>query len=92
MPAPFEFVGDLDTALQRAAELAAGGEIGVAGSNVVQQCLRHGVIDVLRVDLVPMLLGGGIRLFDNLDTEVLLDGPDIVAGSRVTHLVYRVRR
>jgi dihydrofolate reductase len=90
--APFEFVGDLDTALERAAELAEGGEIGVAGPDVVQQCLRRGVLDELRVDLVPVLLGSGIRWFDNLDQMTLQDDPDIVAGARVTHLTYRVRR
>ncbi len=91
-PAPFEFVGDLDTALERAGELAGGGEIGVAGPDVVQQCLRRGVLDELRVDLVPVLLGGGIRWFDDLDEVMLLDDPSIVPGIRVTHLTYRVRR
>ena len=90
-PAPFEFVGDLDTALDRAAELAAGGEIGVAGPDVVQQCLRRGIVDELRVDLVPVLLGRGIRWFGELDRDILLEEPVIHPGTRVTHLTYRVR-
>lgn len=88
---PFEFVGDLDTALDRAAELAAGGQIGVAGADVVQQCLRRGLLDEIRVDLVPVLLGGGLRWFGDLDSEVFLDEPVVHQGTRVTHLVYQVR-
>ena len=90
-PAPFEFARDLDAALDRAAELAGGGEIGVAGPDVVQQCLRRGIVDELRVDLVPVLLGRGVRWFGELDHDVLLDDPVIHPGTRVTHLTYRVR-
>ena len=90
-PVPFEFVGDLDSALERAAQLAAGREIGVAGADVAQQCLRLGVVDELRVDLVPVLLGRGIRWFADLETDIMLDDPVIVPGTRVTHLSYQVR-
>lgn len=90
-PVRFEFVGDLDSALERAADLAAGKEIGVAGADVVQQCLRRGVVDELRVDLVPVLLGSGIRWFEHLETDIVLDDPVIVPGTRVTHLSYQVR-
>ncbi|WP_231745508.1 dihydrofolate reductase family protein [Arthrobacter sp. EpRS71] len=89
---PFEFVGDLDSALERAAHLAAGKEIGVAGADVAQQCLRLGVVDELRVDLVPVLLGRGIRWFADLDADILLDDPVILPGTRVTHLIYQVSR
>ena len=50
------------------------------------------MLDELRVDLVPVLLGGGIRWFDDLDEVMLLDDPSIVPGIPVTHLTYRVRR
>ncbi|MGC5222046.1 dihydrofolate reductase family protein [Micromonospora sp. DT81.3] len=89
-PAPFEFVGDLDAALDRAAELAGGGEIGVAGPDVVRQCLRRGVVDEIRIDLVPVLLGGGIRWFGELDGDILFEDPVIHPGDRVTHLIYRI--
>lgn len=90
-PAPFEFVGDLDTALDRAADLAAGGEIGIAGPDVVQQCLRRHIVDEIRVDLVPVLLGRGIRWFGELDEMLLLQDPEIHPGTRVTHLVYQAQ-
>ncbi len=78
--------------MERAAHLAGGKEIGVAGADVVQQCLRLGVVDELRVDLVPVLFGRGIRWFADLETDIMLDDPVIVPGTRVTHLSYQVRR
>ncbi len=44
------------------------------------------------VSLVPVLLGEGIRLFDNLSSApVELEGPRIIEGTGVTHLHYRVK-
>ncbi|MBB5789516.1 dihydrofolate reductase family protein [Jiangella mangrovi] len=91
--APFTFVGDLETAMRLAREVAGDdGDIGVAGPNLAQQCLNAGWLDEVRIDLVPVLLGDGIRYFDNLDSQVVLEDPEVVQGSRVTHLRYRVRR
>jgi len=53
---------------------------------------RRRALRRLRVDLVTVLLGGGIRWFGELDEVTLLDDPFIVPGVRVTHLIYRVRR
>ena len=53
------------------------------------------IIDVdAHHSLVPVLLGSGVRLFDERQAApILLDGPDLlVEGSRVTHLRYQVRR
>jgi dihydrofolate reductase len=88
--APFTFVGDLETAMKLAREAAGDGDVGVAGANIAQQCLNAGYLDEVRVDLVPVLLGAGIRYFDNLDASVELDDPQVVQGTRVTHLRYRV--
>lgn len=91
--APFTFVTDgLDSAMERAEAAANGGDVGVAGADIAQQCLREGLLDEVRVDLVPVLLGTGIRYFDHLDPTIMLDDPQVVEGVRVTHLRYRVRR
>jgi dihydrofolate reductase len=61
--------------------------------DIAQQCLNAGLLDEVHVDLVPVLLGEGIRFFANLhNTPVMLENPTIVSGSRVTHLTFRVRR
>jgi dihydrofolate reductase len=92
--APFTIVTDgVESAVAQASELAGDKTVGVAGPNVIQQCLHAGLIDELRVELVPVLLGEGIRFFDNLtDAPVMLENPTIIQGDRVTHLIYRVRR
>ena len=51
------------------------------------------MLDEIRVDLAPVLLGEGIAFFANLNTSpVLLDNPTVIEGDRVTHLVYTVHK
>jgi hypothetical protein len=53
---------------------------------------RHTAGDVeVRLDLVPVLLGKGIRYFDDAG-QVMLEDPQVIEGVRATHLRYRVRR
>ncbi|HEX9548500.1 MAG TPA: dihydrofolate reductase family protein [Acidimicrobiales bacterium] len=91
--APFTFVADgVQSAVAQAKAVAGDKTVGVAGPNVAQQCLNAGLVDELHVELVPVLLGEGIRFFDHLrSTPVTLDDPTIIPGSRVTHLMFRVR-
>jgi dihydrofolate reductase len=86
---PYTFVGDLETAVAQAKEAAGEGVVSVAGANVVQQCLRAGLLDEVWLDLVPVLLGEGIRYFDDLSLP--LSNPQVIEGEGVTHLRYRVR-
>lgn len=91
--APFTFVTDgLESAMEQAKAAANGGDVGVAGANLAQQCLRAGLLDEVRIDLIPVILGQGIRYFDNLDENIELEDPQVVQGNRVTHLRYRVKR
>jgi len=89
---PFTFVTTGVADAVAAASAAAGDKVvAVAGANVAQQCLNLGLLDEVHVDLVPVLLGRGIRFFDHLeDAPVMLDDPSVVEGRRVTHLRYRV--
>jgi len=57
----------------------------------VQQCISAGLLDEIHIDLVPVLLGGGVRLFDHLRTgPIELESPRVIEGSGVTHLTFRV--
>lgn len=77
----FHFVTEgIEAALAQAREAAAGGYVQIAGgSATIQQYLRAGLIDELHLAIVPVLLGGGERLFDQLP-----GGP---AGYRCVELV-----
>ncbi len=78
----------------RQAKAATGGKsVGVHGADTIQQLLNAGLLDEIHVDLVAILLGSGVRLFDHLaDTPAFLGNPTIVAGAGVTHLRYPVRK
>ena len=89
----YTFVTDgIEAALERAR--AAAGERNVAifgGADVAQQYLRAGLVDELQIHVAPVLLGGGMRLFGELDAApVGLEITRVVASPAVTHLRYRV--
>ena len=66
--------------------------IGVAGPNIAQQCLNLGLLDEIRIDLVPVFLGEGVRYFEDIHNEKAdLERVDVVEGDGVTHLRYGVR-
>jgi dihydrofolate reductase len=91
--APFTFVtGGIESAVAQAKATAGDKMVAVASPTVVQQCLDAGLLDEISVDLIPVLLGKGIRFFDNLaNTPVKLGDPRVVEGTGVTHLRYQVR-
>jgi dihydrofolate reductase len=91
---PFTFVTDgVESAIRQAKAVAGDKPVGVAGGDIAMQCLRLGLLDELWIHLVPVLLGSGIRLFDELDgAPVQLEQQRVVEGAGVVHLFYRVVR
>jgi dihydrofolate reductase len=91
-PDMFHFVTDgIESALNQAREAAGDKTIGLMGADIEQQYLKAGLVDIIRIHLVPVLLGDGISLFDRLGIVVPLEKLDIVDASGVTHLSYRVK-
>jgi dihydrofolate reductase len=89
---PFTFVTDgVESAVAKAKEIAGEKNVGVAGANVMQQCLKAGLLDEIGIDLVPVLLGSGIRMFEHLGIEPIeLEIIGVTEDVGVTHLRYRV--
>jgi dihydrofolate reductase len=88
----FTFVTDgVESALAQARDAAGGKDVAVGGgANVVQQYLNAGSLDELQVHLVPVFLGSGVRLLDNIDIEqVRLTSDRVIESSAVSHLRYR---
>jgi dihydrofolate reductase len=56
----------------------------------VQQCIRSGLLDEIHLDLVPVLLGDGVRLFDHTAEPIELESTQVIEGAGVTHLTFRV--
>jgi dihydrofolate reductase len=89
----FTFVTDgIESALARAKEAAGGRDVSLGGgADVARQYLAAGLIDDLRLDVVPVLLGAGTRLFDDLSASDLgLEQVQVVEAPGVAHLKYRV--
>jgi len=84
----------IDAALEQARAAAGDKDVALAGgANAVQQYLKAGLLDELQIHLVPVLLGGGVRLLDNLGSEPpVLECTRVIDSANVTHLSYRVVR
>jgi dihydrofolate reductase len=88
----FHFVTDgIESALQQAKEAAGGKDVMLwGGADVASQYLAAGLLDELELHVVPLVLGGGARLFDNLrDADVKLEQVRAVEAPGVTHVKYR---
>ncbi|CAA9560379.1 MAG: Dihydrofolate reductase [uncultured Truepera sp.] len=90
--ATFSFVTDgVESALEQA-KAAGDKDVCVAGgANVAQQCLKAGLLDEVQLHLVPVLFGGGLRLFDHLGGQrIELERTRVLESPGVTHLKFRV--
>jgi dihydrofolate reductase len=89
----FNFVTNgIEAALDQARAAAGDKNVLVAGgADAVQQYLKAGLLDELQIHLVPVFLGSGVRLFDELGTDqIQLEGSRVIASPGVTHLRFRV--
>ena len=90
---PFTFVTEgVAKAIDVAREIAGDKDVVVGAPSVTQQCLQLGLLDAIHIDLAPVVLGRGIRLFDQLTTPVELDVTEASGNPHVTHITYRVIR
>jgi dihydrofolate reductase len=88
----FHFVTDgIERALERAKESAGGQDVMLwGGAQVINQYLAAGLLDELELHVVPVLLGGGARLFDGVGAGNELEQLRAVEAPGVTHVRYRV--
>lgn len=88
----FTFVTDgIESALEQARAAASDSDISVAGgASVIQQYLRAGLLDEVQIHLVPIFLGGGVRLFEDVGPEVELEKARVIDSPGVTHIRFRI--
>lgn len=99
-PGSVRYVTDVRECAAQARAAAGDGEVMVHGAGAAQALLRAGQLDELELHVVPVLLGQGRRLFDDLPAEhIELDPVRRLTTSQVeeptqhvTHLRYRIRR
>jgi dihydrofolate reductase len=88
----FTFVNDgIERALEQASAVAGDKHVRLMSGTVARQALDKGLVDEIHIQVAPILLGRGQRLFDCLQHgNVELEPVEVVASPRVTHLHYRV--
>jgi dihydrofolate reductase len=88
----FTFVTDgIESALAQARAAAGDQDVAIAGgANAIQQFLSARLVDELHIHVAPVLLGGGVRLFDDAPADLEVQIERVVSSPRATHLMYRV--
>jgi dihydrofolate reductase len=89
----FTFVTDgIESAVEQAKAAAGEKDVGIGGgASTAQQALKAGLVDEVRLTFAPILLGGGVALFDGLGPDdVELEVTRVVEGPKATHVQYRV--
>ncbi|HLO16440.1 MAG TPA: dihydrofolate reductase family protein [Anaerolineales bacterium] len=89
---PFTFVTNgVESAIEHAKAVAGDKNVAVDGASIVHQAIKAGLIDEIGVDLVPVILGAGVRFFDDLGPQPIeLEKIKVVETPDVTHLRFRV--
>ena len=88
----FTFVTDgFDAALAKAREIAGDKTIAVGGADITRQFLKAGLLDEIGIELVPVLLGKGVRLFEYLGIEPIeLECTNATRAPGVVHMNFKV--
>ncbi|MQA92984.1 MAG: dihydrofolate reductase, partial [Gemmatimonas sp.] len=92
-PGRLRYVTDgIESCVAQAKAAAGDRDVLLHGANTAQECLRAGVLDVLEIQLIPVLLGRGRLLFDGLEAGgIELDLVRTLEGPEALHLRYEVR-
>jgi dihydrofolate reductase len=87
------FADGVESGIARAQQIAGDKNVAIASASIAQQALELGLLDEVTVSLVPVLMGAGIPYFANLSgPPYTFEDPEVIAGTRATHLRYAVRR
>lgn len=88
----FTFVGDgIESAVWQAKAAAGEKDVTVVGgASTIQELLRAGLVDEVHVDIMPVLLGGGLRLFEQIGKAITLEKIDVSETGTRTSLRFRV--
>jgi dihydrofolate reductase len=87
----YTFVNGIDAAVAQAKATAGDKDISVmGGANIAQQFIKAGLVDEIQIQLVPVLLGSGLRMFEHLgDEQIRLETLEVKTGS-VIHMRFRI--
>ena len=83
---------DIRDVLKKAKKAAGTKDVRISGgADVIQQYLNAGLIDEFSIHLAPLMLGDGVRLFENINKEKFsLEIKEVINSPKVTHLFYKI--
>jgi dihydrofolate reductase len=84
--------GGIEDAMAQAKAAAGDRDVLVHAADMVQRALEAGVLDEIQIHQIPVLFGGGRRLFDALPSRIELEIVQVIDTPQATHIRYRVRR
>jgi dihydrofolate reductase len=88
----FAFINGIEMALKKAREIAGEKNIWImGGANIVQQFIKAGLVDEIQINLAPVLLGKGTRLFEDNDQLIDLERTRVVETPGATHIKHKVK-
>ena len=90
----YSFVDGIEAARTRA-QAAAGDKVVtvMGGADIAQQYIKAGLVDEISIHLIPVLFGGGMRLFENLGSEhIHLEPTSVIKTADAIHLRFRVKK
>jgi dihydrofolate reductase len=92
-PPVFTFVTDgVVSAIEQGKNTAGDKDVTLHGATIMQQALPLGLVDEIRVHVIPVLLGGGTPLFGTLDASITLERTRARVTPAATHIEFRVVR
>jgi dihydrofolate reductase len=89
---PFIFVTDgVESSIHQAKKAAGNKDVVICTPSILQQAMKAGLVDEIHVDVAPILIGGGVSLFDHLNMgSIKLECIGNIQTPHVTHLGFRV--
>jgi len=93
-PAAFTFVTDgIESALEKARAVAGDKDVWVGGgAHAIQQYIQAQLLDELKLDIVPILLGGGTSMFGELGRFMEVEKLEVHDEANVTHFTYHFKK
>jgi len=91
----FYFINDgIESAFEKAKQSAKGKDIRIqGGGNAIQQYLNAGLIDEFCIHISPIILGSGIRLFDNIEKNLYnVEISEVIPSKLTTHIKYKLTK
>ena len=87
------YVSDgIESAMAQAKAAAGDRHVNVHGAYTSQRTIEAGVLDEIQIHVIPVLFGGGRRLFEELPSRIELEIVRVIDTPEATHIRYRVRR